>query len=152
MRRLSFLALVIPMVAVMAACAAQPEPLPNGLLLALATFEKGPQGPVPQPATLGVLTAAGDTWTWKAISDQDSNVFHKAMLFEPAAGDQRILTAGGTKAVLKLWKAGGQPDHGGDEAQPRREGLPDAASRTRHDRAITSTRASRAWSTSSAVE
>jgi hypothetical protein len=110
MRRLSFLVLAIPALAACIACTAQPEPLPNGLLLALATFEKGPQGPVPQPATLGILTGAGDTWTWRAITDPDSNVFHKAMLFEPQPGDRRILTAGGTKAVLKLWKAGAETE------------------------------------------
>ena len=71
MRRLSFLVLAIPALAACIACNAQPEPLPNGLLLALATFEKGPPGPVPQPATLGILsgaiwaqTAWGRYWGW----------------------------------------------------------------------------------------
>ena len=110
MRRPSSFVLAIPVVVALAACAAQPTPLPNGLLLALATFEKGPQGPVPQPATLGILTGAGDAWSYRSITDPDSNVFHKAMFFEPTPGDQRILTVGGTRAILKLWKPGAAPE------------------------------------------
>lgn len=86
------------------------EPLPNGLLLGLAVLEKGADGrPVPQPAQLGILTSDGATWTYRTIDDPDSNVFHKAMVYTSATGDSSILTAGGTKAMLKLWPTSGEP-------------------------------------------
>jgi len=83
-----------------------PDPLGNGLLMALAVLETGPNGkPVPQPAQLGILTNDGTGWQWNSISDSDSNVFHKAMVYAPAPGQETILTAGGTKAALKLWSS-----------------------------------------------
>jgi hypothetical protein len=87
-----------------------PADLPNGLLLALAVLGKGPDGkPVPKPAQLGILTRAGGSWHYKAIEDPDSNVFHKAMVFEPAQGEAGILTFGGTGAFLKLWRPNQEP-------------------------------------------
>lgn len=86
-----------------------PDPLPNGLLLALAVLESGPDGPVPQPAQLGILTNDGVEWRYQTISDPDSNVFHKAMVYEPRPGEKGILTAGGTRAILKLWRGGAAP-------------------------------------------
>ncbi len=102
-------------VALLAGCAGGPaeppapdhEPVPNGLLLALAVLERGPDGPVPQPARLGILTDSGDGWTWTTIEDADSNVFHKAMVYQH--GEPGILTAGGTRAALKLWRDGAEP-------------------------------------------
>jgi hypothetical protein len=85
------------------------DPLPNGLLLALAVLESGPDGPVPQPAQLGILTNDGAEWRYRTISDPDSNVFHKAMVYEPRPGERGILTAGGTRAILKLWRGGADP-------------------------------------------
>jgi len=83
-----------------------PDPLGNGLLMALAVLETGPNGkPVPQPARLGILTNDGTGWQWNSISDSDSNVFHKAMVYAPAPGQETILTAGGTKAALKIWSS-----------------------------------------------
>jgi hypothetical protein len=82
-------------------------PLENGLLLALAVLENGPSGPVPQPAQLGILTNDGSGWSYRFIEDPDSNVFHKAMAFTPADGEAGILTAGGTKAMVKLWRTDG---------------------------------------------
>ncbi len=79
----------------------------NGLLLSLAVLESGPSGPVPQPAQLGILTNDGTAWSYRFIEDEDSNVFHKAMVFAPAGGEAAILTAGGTKAMVKLWKLDG---------------------------------------------
>jgi hypothetical protein len=79
----------------------------NGLLLGLAVLESGPSGPVPQPAQLGILTSDGETWSYRSIEDEASNVFHKAMAFEPAGGPSGILTAGGTAAKIKLWAADG---------------------------------------------
>jgi hypothetical protein len=90
-------------------CAKEPavEPLPNGLLLALAVLENGPSGPVPQPAQLGILTNDGTSWNYRTIEDSDSNVFHKAMAFQPLTGEAGILTAGGTRAIVKLWHPDG---------------------------------------------
>jgi hypothetical protein len=109
MRRLTALNLVLPLIAVTAGCAKAPaaEPMANGLLLSLAVLESGPSGPVPQPARLGILTNDGTAWSYRFIEDADSNVFHKAMVFAPEGGEAAILTAGGTKAMVKLWSRDG---------------------------------------------
>jgi len=87
------------------------QPGSTGLLLSLAVLEKGDDGrPVPQPAQLGVLTDTGAGWSYEPISDPDSNVFHKAMVYEPRPGDAGILTAGGSGAYLKLWRVGAEPE------------------------------------------
>jgi hypothetical protein len=107
MRRFATSLLALSLFALLVTCkpAAPPaEPMPNGLLLALAVLETGPDGkPVPQPAQLGVLTNDGHGWSYRTIEDPDSNVFHKGMVYAPSAGEAGILTAGGTKAALKLW-------------------------------------------------
>ncbi len=83
------------------------ETLDTGLMAALAVLEKGPDGkPVPQPARLGILTQTNGEWNWSEIEDGDSNVFHKAMVYSPREGVRGILTAGGTKAMLKLFVYG----------------------------------------------
>jgi len=106
MRRLTAAFSLITALTILGSCAPAeppPDPLPNGLLLALAVLETGPDGkPVPQPAQLGILTNDGTAWHWRSISDPDSNVFHKAMVYAPSTGEASILTAGGTKAMLKL--------------------------------------------------
>ena len=98
MRRLPSLILFLPLIAVLSGCAKAPagEPLANGLLLSLAVLESGPSGPVPQPAQLGILTDDGNGWSYRALEDDDSNVFHKAMPFTPTGGEHGILTAAGT--------------------------------------------------------
>jgi len=105
---------LIPLLTLTLACApATPPPptLDTGLLLALAVLEKGPDGrPVPQPAQLGILTETGDGWSYTAVSDPDSNVFHKAMVYEPSPGEIGILTAGGSGASLKFLQAGEEPE------------------------------------------
>jgi hypothetical protein len=105
---------LIPILVLSLSCAPAPpppEPLDTGLMLALAVLEKDENGrPVPQPAQLGVLTDTGAGWSYTPISDPDSNVFHKAMVYEPKPGQTGILTAGGTGAYLKLWRSGGQPE------------------------------------------
>ena len=84
-----------------------PEPVGDGLMLALAVLEKDAEGrPVPQPAQLGILAPTTDGWTYTAVTDPDSNVFHKAMVYEPRTGEAGILTAGGSGAFLKLWRNG----------------------------------------------
>ncbi len=87
------------------------ETLDTGLMAALAVLEKGPDGkPVPQPARLGILTQTNGEWNWSEIEDGDSNVFHKAMVYSPREGVRGILTAGGTKAMLKLQVGDSEPE------------------------------------------
>ena len=82
------------------------EPLPNGLLLALAVLDKDEAGsPLPQPAQTGILNRNETGWSYQSIDDPDSNVFHKAMVYESG-----ILTRGGTQAILTLWKDGAPPE------------------------------------------
>jgi len=108
MRRFTAL-MVLPLIALLAGCAKAPtaEPMSNGLLLSLAVLESGPSGPVPQPAQLGILTNDGTAWSYRFIEDEDSNVFHKGMVFAPTGGEATILTAGGSKAMIKLWNLDG---------------------------------------------
>ena len=112
MRRHHMIVLALCTTAAVVGCQVE-EPvreLPNGLLLALAVLEKSPQGPVPQPAQLGILSHTADGWEYRSIDDPDSNVFHKAMVYEPRQGDAGILTAGGTRAILKLWRPDSGPE------------------------------------------
>ncbi len=109
---------LIPLLAIAVGCAptstdSEPsaEPGDTALLLALAVLENDDAGrPVPQPAQLGILTDTGSGWSYNSISDPDSNVFHKAMVYEPRPGEAGILTAGGTGAYLKLWRPGAAPE------------------------------------------
>jgi hypothetical protein len=84
-----------------------PDSLPKGLLLALSQFEVGPDGkvlPKPGPARAEILIREGGAWKVAgAIEDPDSNVFHKAMVYGAPDGPG-ILTLGGTKAAIKLWR------------------------------------------------
>ena len=87
-----------------------PDSLPNGLLLALSQFAVSPEGKVlPQPgaAKLEILIREGGAWKVSTLEDPDSNVFHKAMVYAAPDGPA-ILTLGGTKAALKLWRKDGK--------------------------------------------
>ncbi|MCD4750601.1 MAG: VCBS repeat-containing protein [Thermoanaerobaculales bacterium] len=115
--KLTAVTLMLTTVLVLAGCggAATPEPqgptLGKGLLFALAVLETGPDGkPVPQPARMGILTQKDGEWRWAAIEDPESNVFHKGMVFESGSGASGLLTAGGTKALLKLWRSDGEAE------------------------------------------
>lgn len=98
-----------------APAAAQPDPtavpdsLPNGLLLAYSQFKvvDGKATAEPGPARLDILTRQGGEWKTETIEDPQSNVFHKAMLFDPKGQPAGILTLGGTGAYVKLWRRAG---------------------------------------------
>lgn len=88
------------------AAASVPASLPRGLLLALSQFEVSPEGkvlPKPGPAKLEIVTREGGAWKVQSLQDPESNVFHKAMVYGAPDGPA-ILTLGGTKAALKLWR------------------------------------------------
>lgn len=95
----------------LAGCREPGETLGSGLLAALAEFEVGPDGkvlPKPKAARLDVFTREDGAWRVQTIQDPDSNVFHKAMVYDP--GDGRgpgILTLGGSRGILKLWRKSG---------------------------------------------
>jgi hypothetical protein len=86
-----------------------PRSFPHGLLLALAQFEVTPEGKVgskPGPARLEILTYQDGRWTSRGLEDPNSNVFHKAMVYTPPGAAPGILTLGGNKAAIKLWRLG----------------------------------------------
>jgi hypothetical protein len=85
------------------------RPATHGLLVALAQFEVTPEGkalPEPRAARLEVLRPQAGPWEVAALEDPESNVFHKAMVFDPGTGGPGILTLGGSGAALKLWRPG----------------------------------------------
>ena len=107
LKRALLLVLTLVVVSGGLACSRGRHALPNGLLLALAVLETGEDGkPLPQPARLGIIQRDEDGWTYSVIEDSESNVFHKAMVYEPAPGRAGVLTLGGTRAILKLWRRG----------------------------------------------
>ena len=92
--------------------AAPSGPCPT-ILLAQAQFidttdpETGKTKPTPGPARLEILRQVGDEWTSEIIEDPESNVFHKAVIFnDPEHADAKpgILTIGANAAALKLWR------------------------------------------------
>lgn len=82
-----------------------PSDLPNGLLVSLAALGKTDDGkPKLLPARLGILTRQGGEWNYETLEDADSNVFHKAMVFDPPGeAGPGVLTLGGVAAAVKLW-------------------------------------------------
>ncbi len=90
---------------------ATPDDLPRALVLALSAFaarEPGAEGmPVPLPAELEFVVRRGGEWVVTKMTDPDSNVFHKAMAYETPDGSLALLTGGGSKAIVKLWKKEG---------------------------------------------
>lgn len=87
---------------------ALPDDLPNALVLALSAFDArkpGDEGPpVPLPAELEFITRRGGKWVTTRMTDPESNVFHKALAYTTPDGESVLLTGGGTKALLKLWR------------------------------------------------
>ncbi len=82
---------------------ATPADLPTGLVLSLAQFEMKDGKSVPGAARLEFLARSGGAWRMTALEDPQSNVFHKAMLY-PAEDGARLLTLGGSAAIVKAWK------------------------------------------------
>lgn len=81
-----------------------PDVLPRGLLVAVSTFEEGPDGnPVPHSELL-TLVRRGGSWEPRRYEDPESNVFHKAMVVTPPEGGPGVLTLGGSAAAVKLWR------------------------------------------------
>ena len=81
----------------------RPPTCPSGLVLSLAQFVTKDGKSVPGPARLEFLYRSGGAWRMSALEDPQSNVFHKAMLY-PAEDGPRLLTLGGTAAIVKAWK------------------------------------------------
>jgi hypothetical protein len=80
------------------------------LALGLAVFSKDAAGrQVPGLATAGFLAPARKAWRHGALTDPESNVFHKVLEYCPPGGDCGLLSVGGTAAALKLWRPGAAP-------------------------------------------
>jgi len=112
-RRLLFAPLIVCLTSASGCSGAGPaEGMPpprRGLLLALSQFEVTPEGqvlPKPKAARLEVLVPRTDGWEVVPLEDSESNVFHKAMAYDPGTAAPGILTLGGTAAALKLWRRG----------------------------------------------
>ena len=89
-----------------AATVSTPADLPQGLLVAISKFEKGPDGKPLPISELEVLVRRGGQWQARSYTDPESNVFHKAMLYTPPGEAPGVVTLGGTAAVVKLWRLG----------------------------------------------
>jgi hypothetical protein len=85
-----------------AATPAVPADLPRGVVLALAQFVDEGGKSVPGPARLEFLYREGGAWKTAVLEDPESNVFHKALVYDGAAG-RRLLSLGGTEAIVKSW-------------------------------------------------
>ncbi|MFP6640824.1 MAG: VCBS repeat-containing protein [Myxococcota bacterium] len=91
-----------------ASASAEPADLPQALVLALAQFPPMEPGtpPKPLPATMSFLVYRGGEWEVKEVSDDRSDVFHKVLAYRAPDGEDRILTGGGSAAILALWEKG----------------------------------------------
>lgn len=112
MRRIVVLALALTSsIPFLGACRKPGETLGKGVLVALAQFEVSPEGkvlPKPKAARLDILTKEDGEWRLRTLEDPDSNVFHKAMVYDPGGGrGPAILTLGGTRGMLKMWRKSG---------------------------------------------
>jgi|GEM_PF-247517 hypothetical protein len=90
-----------------AAPASTPDALPNGLLVAASQFvvENGRATATPGPARLDLIWREGGEWRVETLEDATSNVFHKAMVYDPPGeGPPGILTLGGMAAEVNLWR------------------------------------------------
>ncbi len=80
----------------------------RGLLVATSQFEveNGRVTARPGPARLEILTPQEGMWGSELIEDPQSNVFHKAIVWEAGEGAPGIVTLGGMAASVKLWRRG----------------------------------------------
>ncbi len=73
------------------------------------------------PGRLAILTRRDGQWTHRTLEDTNNNVFHKAMAYE----SEGLLTVGGSKALVKLWRTNGtrellwEADFGGQFSRMR---------------------------------
>ena len=84
-----------------------PENLDRALLLTLAVFPPGPDGKPgkkPGAATLLILRRESGRWVHEVVQDPESNVFHKALPYEPPGREPGILTIAGNAARLRVWR------------------------------------------------
>jgi hypothetical protein len=90
-----------------------PDELPLALVMALASFgvTEGGGAPAPLPARLEFLVRTGGKWKVTSLDDEQSNVFHKAMAYTLQSGEQRLLSAAGSAAIMKLWEKGDDGPH-----------------------------------------
>jgi hypothetical protein len=79
--------------------------LPKALVLSLAHFVTREGKSVPGPARLEFVAFRDGRWQMTALEDPESNVFHKAFAY-PAQAGERLLSLGGTAAIVKLWEKG----------------------------------------------
>ncbi len=112
MRKVQGFALLVALsIPFAASCGKTESTFPSGILVALAQFEVGPDGrvlPKPRAARLDLVFRENGVWRVETLEDPDSNVFHKAMDYAPGAGrEPGILTLGGTRGILKLWRKRG---------------------------------------------
>ena len=76
----------------------------RSLVLALAVLGENDDGsPKTLPGEIGVLTWKDGKWDHRTLEDTNCNVFHKAMAY----GSDGLLTIGGSKALVKLWRPDG---------------------------------------------
>ncbi|HEY7698188.1 MAG TPA: VCBS repeat-containing protein [Vicinamibacteria bacterium] len=81
--------------------------LDRALVLAMAVLGQNDDGsPKPLPARAGILTREGSKWRYRFFEDKESNVFHKVMAY----GSEGLLTLGGSKAAVKLWRPDGKTE------------------------------------------
>ena len=95
-----------PPAAVKATAPSTPADLPRAIALSLAQFVTVDGKPVPGPARMEFIYRQGGEWKLAAAEDPDSNVFHKVMVYHGADGT-RLLSMGGTAAIVKTWQREG---------------------------------------------
>lgn len=85
-------------------------PAARALLVATSQFEveNGRVTARPGPARLEILTPQEGMWRSELIEDTESNVFHKALVWDAAGTAPGIVTLGGMAASVKLWRRGEQ--------------------------------------------
>ncbi|MCP5043227.1 MAG: VCBS repeat-containing protein [bacterium] len=83
----------------------QAPDLPQALVLSLASFAPFEKGKPPQalPARMEFLAFRDGKWQVSTVEDEGSDVFHKAMHYQTADGQDRILSVAGSAAQVKLW-------------------------------------------------